>query len=232
MENNSLNALIDNLDSVNDNSIPPWALILLQCMKGVIKGLQVIDDLVHRVNILEDFKTGNETIAKNLHDENQRLNAVITKLEMSVDDQEQRSRNMCLLIHCVEEKDGEKTDELVLNVINEELGIGNTDITEIQRSHRLGPKKPQRNLRSNKMFYRPIIVRFSNYRTRQKVFSEKRKLKGKSTSISENLTKKRYELYKSAMNKFGKGKVWSSDGRIMTKVNDRYLIINSVKDLD
>ena len=82
------------------------------------------------------------------------------------------------------------------------------------------------------MFYRPIIVRFSNYRTRQNVFSEKRKLKGKSTSISENLTKKRYELYKSAMNKFGKGKVWSSDGRIMTKVNDRYLIISSVKDLD
>ena len=71
-------------------------------MKGVIKGLQVIDDLVQRVNILENFKTVNETITKNLHDENQRLNAVVAKLEMSVDDQEQRSRNMCLLIHGVE----------------------------------------------------------------------------------------------------------------------------------
>ena len=109
--------------------IPPWALILLQCMKGVINGLKVIDDLVHRVIILEDFKTVNE------------IN-VINKLEMSVDDQEQRSRNMCL-IHGVEEKDGEKTDELVLNVINNDLGIVNTNITEIQRSHRLGPKKPQ-----------------------------------------------------------------------------------------
>ena len=90
---------------------------------------------------------------------------------MSVDDQEQRSRKMCLLIHGVEENDSEKPDALVLNVINNDLGIANINITEIQRSHRLGPKKSQRNLRSSKMFYRPIIVRFSNYRTRQKVFS-------------------------------------------------------------
>ena len=62
MDNNSLNALIDNLDSVNDNSIPPWALILLQCMKGVINGYKVIDDLVQRVIILEDFKTVNEIL--------------------------------------------------------------------------------------------------------------------------------------------------------------------------
>ena len=82
------------------------------------------------------------------------------------------------------------------------------------------------------MFYWPIIVRFSNYQTRQKVFSEKRKIKGKTTSISDNLTKKRYVLYQSAINKFGKGKVWSSEGRITTKVNDRYMIINSVKDLE
>ena len=200
-------------------------------MKGVINGLKVIDDLVQRVIILEDFKTVNETITKNLYEENQRLNAVINKLEMSVDDQEQRSRNMCLLIHGVVEKDGEKTDELVLNVIINDLGIVNINITEIQRSHRLGPRKPQRNLRSSKM-YRPIIVRFSNYRMRQKVFSEKRKLKGTTTFISENLTKKRYVLYQSAINKFGKGKVWSSEGRITTKVNDRYMIINSVKDLE
>ena len=191
--------------------------------------MKVIDDLLQRVIILEDFKTVNETITKSLYEENQRLNAVINKLEMSVDDQEQRSRNMCLLIHGVEEKDGEKTDELVLNVINK---LVNINITEIQRSHRLRPKKPQRNLRSSKMLYRPIIVSFSNYRTRQKVFSEKRKLKGKTTSISENLTKKRYVLYQSAINKFGKGKVWSSEGRITTKVNDRYMIINSVKDLE
>ena len=34
-----------------------------------------------------------------LHHEYQRINVVLTKLEMPVDDQEQRSRNTCVLIH-------------------------------------------------------------------------------------------------------------------------------------
>ena len=114
MDNNSINILIDNLDSVNDNSIPPWGLMLLKCTKGVINGLKVIDDLSQRNNNLEDFKTINETITRKLHDENQRLNAVITKLEMRIDDQEQRSRSMYL--HGVEENAVENTDELVLHI--------------------------------------------------------------------------------------------------------------------
>ena len=92
MNNNSRNILIDNLDSVNGNSRPPWALMLLKCMKGVINGLKFIDFAKNKK--LEDFNTINETITTKLHDENQRLNGVITKLEMRIDDQEQRSRNM------------------------------------------------------------------------------------------------------------------------------------------
>ena len=54
----------------------------------------------------------------------------------------------------------------------------------------------------------------------------KRNLKGKQVSISENLTKRRYEIYKAAMNKYGLGKVWTNEGRITTEVNERYTIIN------
>ena len=38
-------------------------------------------------------------------------------------------------------------------------------------------------------------------------------------SASEKLTHSRYELYKVSINKFGKGKLWTSDGCITTKVN-------------
>ena len=232
MDNDSLNTLITNLDSVHDDSIPPWALVLLQSMKGVINGLKVIDELVQRVTKLEDFKRVSETITTQLQDENKRLHDAINKLEMRVDDQEQRSRNMCLLIHGVQESDDENTDELALAIINNDIGLNNTNINEIQRSHRLGPKKQQRNLRSNKTSNRPIIVRFTNYSTRRMVFKAKRNLKGKNISLSENLTQSRYNLYLSAINKFGKGKVWTNEGRITTKVNDRYVTINSVKDLE
>ena len=87
----------------------------LKMHERVINGLKDIDDLSQRNNNLEDFNTINETITRKLHDENQRLNAVITKLEMRIDDQEQRSRSMYL--HGVEENAVENTDELVLHII-------------------------------------------------------------------------------------------------------------------
>ena len=58
--------------------------MLLKCTKGVINGLKVIDDLSQRINNLKDFKSINVTITTILHDENQRLNAVITKLECAL----------------------------------------------------------------------------------------------------------------------------------------------------
>ena len=50
--------------------------------------------------------------------------------------------------------------------------------------------------------------------------------------ISENLTKTRYELLKAAIIKFDKGNVWSSDGRITTKINNSYVVINTVSELE
>ena len=82
-----------------------------------------------------------------------------------------------------------------------------------------------------KMNSRPIIVRFSNFRTRQEVFFSKKKLKGDSVSITENLTAKKIDLLKKANAKFGKGKCWSSEGRIFTKSGVDLIHIASVDDL-
>ena len=38
-------------------------------------------------------------INKRLQEDNERLNHLITSMEETIDDQEQRSRNQCLLIH-------------------------------------------------------------------------------------------------------------------------------------
>ena len=133
-------------------------------------------------------------------------------------------------MHGIEESVNESTDDLVLSVINKDLGI-NIRLDDIERSYRLGPINNWRNLRSNKTISRPIIIRFNSFRKRQEVFKRKRNLKGKQVSISENHTKRRYEIYKAAMNKYGLGKVWTNEGRIATKINGRYIIINSMDDL-
>ena len=51
-------------------------------------------------------------------------------------------------------------------------------------------------------------------------------------SISENLTKKRYELYQAAITTYGRMKVWTNEGRIMTKLNDQYKTIRNMGDLE
>ena len=39
-------------------------------------------------------------------------------------------------------------------------------------------------------------------------------------TITENLTRLRYDLYKRALQKFGKGNVWTMEGRIMYKIGE------------
>ena len=56
---------------------------------------------------------------------------------------------------------------------------------DIDRSHRLG------NL--DKWKPRPIIIKFFRYNVRARIFKNKRKLKGKRTSVTESLTKTRME---------------------------------------
>ena len=124
-----------------------------------------------------------------------------------------------------------KTNDIALALINENLGL-NINHSEIQRSHRVGPKTDKSNLlRSAKPRIQPIIVRFTDYETRHKVFKIKKLLKGTKMSISENLTITRYNLLKKAAEKYGKNMVWSHEGRIMTKINGMYVIINSLDDL-
>ena len=110
------------------------------------------------------------------------------------------------------------------------VGISLTP-SDITRSHRLGTPKPSRNTRSTKVNPRPIIFQFANFRMRQEVFYSKGKLKGKNISISESLTLSRYKLLREAQAKLGNGKVWTTEGRVTTKINDRIVTINSIDDL-
>ena len=85
-------------------------------MKVIINELKVVKDLAARVNVLESFKAVSEKVTSNLENENSRLLKLIMNLELKVDDQEQRSRNTCLLIHGIQENDRENTDDLALKV--------------------------------------------------------------------------------------------------------------------
>ena len=137
------------------------------------------------------------------------MSATIESLKGCLDRQEQYSRRNCLLIHGLPESKNENTDELVIDTIKEKMGE-EIKKNEIDRSHRLGA--PKNNGKS-----RPIIIKFVRYNTRCRIFKNKKKLKGKSISVTESLTKKRMEALKKAREDHGFENVWSSEGNILYK---------------
>jgi hypothetical protein len=235
MDCKALDDLIGQFNTFNDPTIPSWANIIIEGMKVLLTSqLQCFNTLNDKIQSLEESKSINENVTSTLQGENRRLNDVIVKLEDKLDDNEQRNRNQCLLFHGIPESSGENTDDLVVEIIKTKLEMRNFSIEDIQRSHRLGQKKNdnQRETRSRVSRPRPIIVRFVSYRSRKNIYKVKTKLKGEGVSLSENLTRKRYLLYIDCIDKLGKGKVWTADGRITTKMNDKYQTITNKSDLN
>ncbi|KAG8280644.1 hypothetical protein J6590_076494 [Homalodisca vitripennis] len=67
---------------------------------------------------------------------------------------------------------------------------------------------------------RPIIVRFTSYRDRQRVFKVKKQLKNTGVTICEDLTRRRHQLYRQAVERHGEKRTWTSDGRILWITED------------
>ena len=141
------------------------------------------------------------------------LNVRLDKADRALDCQEQYSRRNCLLIHGTGKENQENTDEVVINVLKKGMDKEITHL-DIGRSHCLGNRK------INKSKPRPIIIKFSRYNVRARIFKNK-KLKGKRTSVTESLTKTRMEKLQKAREEHGFRNVWSSDGKILyIDVND------------
>jgi hypothetical protein len=233
MSSESIDQLLSELNH-DDPTIPAWAALIINGMKVILTELKSMNEtLNNKIEIIESDLAVSINVSSKLELETVRLNGEIVKLQTRVDDNEQRNRNLCLLIHGVVETPQEKTDDIVIDIVNNKIGV-DLSVVDIERSHRLGVPKHQRVLRSSQSRTRPrpIIFRFSSYRKRDEVFRKKKALKGEGISISENLTKSRYLLYQEAIRKLGLGKVWSQEGRIMTKYSDRYIVLTNSKDID
>ena len=180
---------------------------------------------------MESYQCVSKLVSENLANDNKRINDELVILSNRVDDFGQRSRNSCLLIHGINEVERENTDDVVIGIIKDKLNI-NLTYADIQRSHRIGKRNTnQRITRLNKVNPCPIIFKFVSYRKRKEVFSQKKHLKGSNISITESLTANGLILFKAASNVYGKGMCWTNDGRVTTKVDNRYITINSLDDL-
>ena len=223
-------------EKIDDANTPPWASLIVSSMRGLCSELKNLNNnFSMRIDQLEIRNHVNEQKIKQLEDEKAalevKLEQTAKELGQAIDDNSQYSRRNCLLLHGIEEDENEHLDAILTNTFNGKLGLQVSVENMVGRTHRIGKQTSGRITRNNKQKVRPIIVKFLSYRTRRAVFQNKKNLKGSGIVITESLTQKRYKLLLAAQEKLGFKSVWTTDGRIMANVNNRYFNINSYDDL-
>ena len=130
----------------------------------------------------------------------------VSLLQHSQEEQEQYSKRLCLRIDGIKPTENENSDEC-LNKVKDVFSILDVDIPEnvIDRAHRVG--KPYTNHKNQKCH--AMIVRFTTWRHRTKVYPAHDKSNNANVKIRLDLTKSRYSILKEALNKLidGNGKM-------------------------
>ena len=138
------------------------------------------------------------------------LNDDITKAHDQINELEQYSRRNCVRITGVKEENHESCSQLVTNIATRKLETEITP-TDIDRAHRLGPKRTDGKERA-------MIVKFTTYDARTRFIRARRKLKGSSIVIREDLTKANQELLLKVKGHQTVKSAWSHDGRIIALI--------------
>lgn len=133
-------------------------------------------------------------------------------LTQEIDQLDMRGRRKILLLHGVEEGKEEDTALVVVRVVRERLNLAEYCSSDIKRCHRMG--------RTSIVGARPILVKFHDITTKDKVWFSKTKLKGTGITLSEFLTKRRHDTFMAARQKFGISRCWTRDGAIFVLGDD------------
>ena len=182
----------------------------------------------------------------------------------SLDDMEQYSRRNCLIFSGVIENSGENTTQVIKDLCSESLNV-EVNAEDIDRIHRLGQARPvveppktsdpDRNQAASStsakvsdpkpptlntsLKARNIIVKFTNYNARERVYSVRKRLKESKDKprvfINENLTKTRanllWKIRKATKNT--EYRVWTQDGVIVVnKPSGGRIKVTRENDLD
>ena len=222
-----INKVTETLKNIQLDETPPWAQVLVSSIRELVEAVKECNVCNERLLQLEDISEVRGNIITNLQKDNADLREKLLKVKQAVDSNEQKSRSSCLVLHGVKETMGENTDQIVLETINDKVGVLLT-LDDISVSHRIGPKKEQNTRRTKP---RAIIFRFISMRKRMEVFRSKKNLKGTNVVITENLTSDALPALLKAKTKFGEKNVWTSEGKVFTKFDDKLMLISSEADL-
>ena len=164
--------------------------ILTEIKSYVSTQCETIKKLIDNVEKHESTIAILQTSVENLKTENSNLKL---KLENYINQIEQYSRRQTLRLDGVAVSNNFESPENLVSLVHgymKEVGINNSDMV-IDRAHRIGPVYED----ENKVKYRSIIVKFTNFRIRTQFYRSRQKLKDK-IKIRIDLTKRNYNVLK------------------------------------
>ena len=158
-----------------------------------------LKELEDRLGVVEARNKQLEYRVTKLESSNIVLSKVNSELSREVDRLDQYHRRSNVIIkNMVLPKDDEPSKSLnkkVLHILNKDLEVNETVINDVDKMHRVGKVKHNKNGRQTQ----DVIIRFKTHSSRYAVM-EKRKL-AKNIKISPNLTPKRGKLWYDASNR-------------------------------
>ena len=184
--------------------------IYLPAKDWQIKGTEQLNDMNKAINLInekfEDFekalKEKDEEI-KLLEKENNYLNKGLDKMDGVVDREEQYSRINCLLVHGIVDETVEDKEQNIIYTLQQSMNE-TIQPEDIDRSHKLGKPNSSKNVKP-----RPIIVKFVRYNTCNRIYRNKKNLKGTGISVTESLTAKTINMLEKAKEEHTFTNVWS-----------------------
>ena len=192
----------------------------------------------HIVNAINSEVSRHISQIRKLTAEVREKDIIIEELDTRLDEVESYMRRDCLVVSGIPEptdpNQRENTDQLIIDLAKNKLNV-EIDPKDISRSHRVpgGPPRPDSGIRP-----RGVIVKFTSYNVRRRVFSARRELKNfpDKIYINEALTRRRSELaYKARqlVKEHVFKQTWTSDCKILIRKNDETVhAIRSMKELD
>jgi hypothetical protein len=109
---------------------------------------------------------------------NQDLQNQLWRVQDTVDDLEQYGRRNSLRFHNCHVPQGNNTDDIIISISKERLGIELQD-DDISRSHQIGKPNRKGNVQ--------IICKFKNWKIKNKIYRAKRSFKNSDIFVTEDL---------------------------------------------
>lgn len=160
---------------------------------------------------------------KNIMEAIRSVREEIERVDREILEEKQERATNTLVVNGIPEKNGSNDCEEVCKVVKNFLKI-DINMADIDFCYRIGKKGSTDKVR-------PLAVRFVNRWFRDKIFGEKRKLKGSKLVINEFLLSKTLAFYKKVREKVGARNCWTWRGWIYVSIDNNKKKIRNLSDI-